>query len=174
MFPILETERLKLREVVKKDALDIFNCFSNNEVTRYYGQDTLTSIEQAMQFVEFFAKSFQENRGIRWGIEIKGNQGIIGTIGFNAWSSKHKRAEIGYELHPEYWGKGYGTEAVSRVISYGFRELELTRIGAVAFIENMESNKLLKKLGFEKEGVLRSYMYQEGVPNDANIYSMLK
>jgi ribosomal-protein-alanine N-acetyltransferase len=174
MFPKLETERLQLREVVKEDAQCIFNCFSNNDVTRYYGQDTLTSMEQANELVEFFTKSFQENRGIRWGIEIKGNKGIIGTIGFNAWSSKHKRAEIGYELHPEYWGKGYATEAVSKVISYGFRELELTRIGAVVFIENMASNKLLTKLGFEKEGILRNYMYQNGIPYDTNIYSLLK
>jgi ribosomal-protein-alanine N-acetyltransferase len=174
MFPILETERLQLREIVKKDAQDIFNCFSNNDVTRYYGQDTFTSIEQAKQLVEFFSKSFQENRGIRWGIELKGKNEIIGTIGFNAWSSKHKRAEIGYELHPEYWGNGYATEAVSKVISYGFREWELTRIGAVVFIGNMESNKLLAKLGFQKEGILKNYMYQNGVAYDTNIYSLLK
>ncbi|WP_054027710.1 GNAT family N-acetyltransferase [Bacillus sp. FJAT-28004] len=174
MFPILETERLQLREVVKTDAQGIFNCFSHNDVTRYYGQDTFTSIEQAKQLVAFFAKSFQENRGIRWGIELKGKKEIIGTIGFNALSSKHKRAEIGYELHPEYWGKGYATEAVSKVISYGFRELELTRIGAVVFIENKESNKLLAKLGFEKEGILKNYMYQNGVAYDTNIYSLIK
>jgi ribosomal-protein-alanine N-acetyltransferase len=174
MFPILETERLLLREIVKEDAQGIFNCFSNNDVTRYYGQDTLTSIEQAKQFVEFFAKNYNEKRGIRWGIEIKGYQGIIGTIGFNAWFTKHKRAEIGYELHPEYWQKGYATEAVSEVISYGLKELDLTRIGAIVFIENIASNELLTKLGFEKEGVLRNYMYQNGVPYDTNVYSLLK
>jgi ribosomal-protein-alanine N-acetyltransferase len=143
-------------------------------VTRYYGQDALTSVEQAKQFVEFFAKNYNEKRGIRWGIEIKGHQGIIGTIGFNALFTKHKRAEIGYELHPEYWQKGYATEAVSEVISYGFKELDLTRIGAVVFIENVASNELLIKLGFEKEGVLRNYMYQNGVPYDTNVYSLLK
>ena len=174
MFPILETERLLLREIIKEDAQDIFNCFSNDEVTRYYGQDTLTSVVQANQFVEFFAKNYIAKRGIRWGIEVKGKPGIIGTIGFNSWLSKHKRAEIGYELHPDYWKKGYATEAVSEVISYGFRELELTRIGAVVFIENKASNDLLIKLGFEKEGVLRKYMYQNDVPFDTNVYSLLK
>jgi [ribosomal protein S5]-alanine N-acetyltransferase len=174
MFPILETERLLLREIVKEDAQGIFDCFSNNDVTRYYGLDPLTSIEQAEELVESFAKNYKEKRGIRWGIEIKGKKGIIGTIGFNAWSPKHKRAEIGYELHPKYWRKGYATEAVSEVISYGFKELDLTRIGAVVFIENKASNELLTKLGFQKEGVLRSYMYQNGVPYDTNVYSLLK
>ncbi|EZP76902.1 N-acetyltransferase [Parageobacillus genomosp. 1] len=174
MFPILETERLLLREIVKEDAQGIFDCFSNSDVTRYYGLDPLTSIEQAEELVESFAKNYKEKRGIRWGIEIKGKKGIIGTIGFNAWSPKHKRAEIGYELHPKYWRKGYATEAVSAVISYGFKELDLTRIGAVVFLENKASNELLTKLGFQKEGVLRSYMYQNGVPYDTNVYSLLK
>ncbi|WML57926.1 GNAT family protein [Neobacillus sp. PS2-9] len=174
MFPTLETERLILREIVNKDVQGIFNCFSNTDVIRYYGQDALTSIEQAEQFVEFFSKSYKEKRGIRWGIELKEKEGIIGTIGFNVWSPKHKRAEIGYELHPLYWRKGYATEATSKVISYGFNELGLTRIGAVVFLGNKTSNELLKKLGFEKEGVLKSYMYQNGVPYDTNVYSLLK
>ncbi|MCJ8008623.1 GNAT family N-acetyltransferase [Lederbergia wuyishanensis] len=174
MFPILETERLRLRKIISTDAQAIFDCFSNNDVIRYYGQDTLTSLEQAEQFVEFFAKNYEEKRGIRWGIELREKEGLIGTIGFNVWSPKHKRAEIGYELHPYYWGKGYATEAISKVISYGFNELDLTRIGAVVFIENKPSNELLKKLGFKKEGILRNYMYQNGIPHDTNVYSLIK
>ncbi|ERN52413.1 GNAT family N-acetyltransferase [Alkalihalophilus marmarensis] len=174
MFPILETERLVLREISKNDAEGIFACFSNKHVTRYYGQDTLKNIEQAETLVEFFANSYKEKRGIRWGIELKGTQGTIGTIGFNAWSPKHKRAEIGYEIHPDHWRKGYTSEAVSKVIDYGFGDLGLTRIGAVVFIENEASNKLLTKMGFLKEGVLRDYMYQNGVAYDVNVYSLLK
>ncbi|MEH7383030.1 GNAT family protein [Bacillus sp. JJ1533] len=174
MFPILETERLRLREIVHSDAQEIFNCFSNHDVTRFYGQEPLTELKQAEQFVEFVAKNYKEKRGIRWGIELNEGEGLIGTIGFNAWSPKHKRAEIGYELYPSYWQKGYATEAASRVISYGFNELGLTRIGAVVFLENKASNDLIKKLGFEHEGILRGYMYQNGVAYDTNVYSLLK
>ncbi|PWW28876.1 ribosomal-protein-alanine N-acetyltransferase [Cytobacillus oceanisediminis] len=174
MFPTLETERLVLREISKDDANGIFSCFSNENVTQYYGQETLENIEQAEAFVDFFANSYKEKRGIRWGIEIKGNQGIIGTIGFNAWSPKHKRAEIGYEIHPEQWRKGYTLEAVSKVIQFGFDGLGLTRIGAVVFINNEASNNLLTKVGFQKEGVLREYMYQNGEVYDTYVYSILK
>lgn len=174
MFPSLETARLKLREIVSKDAQSVFDCFSNDEVTRYYEQESLTSIEQAEQLIQFFSRNYREKRGIRWGIELKGKEGLIGTIGFNAWSPKHKRAEIGYELHPHYWRFGYATEAASQIISYGFSELDLTRIGAVVFNENHSSQELLIKLGFQKEGVLRNYMYQNGVPYDTNVYSLLK
>ncbi|MGE7093017.1 GNAT family N-acetyltransferase [Lysinibacillus sp. NPDC048646] len=174
MFPTLETDRLLLREIKEEDAQGIFNCFSNNDVTRFYGQDTLESVEQAVKIVEFFSKIYTEKRGIRWGIEIKGNSGIIGTIGFNAWLPKHKRAEIGYEIHPDYWRNGFTTEAVTSVLSYGFEALDLTRIGAVVFIENEASNKLLTKLGFQQEGILRDYMYQNGKAHDTFVYSMLK
>lgn len=174
MFPTLETERLILREISKNDAEGIFTCFSNENVTRYYGQETLDHIEQAEAFVDFFANSYKEKRGIRWGIEIKGNQGIIGTIGFNVWSPKHKRAEIGYEIHPEHWRKCYTFEAVSKVIQYGFDEFGLTRIGAVVFIDNEASIKLLTKAGFQKEGVLKDYMYQNGEAYDTYVYSILK
>lgn len=174
MFPVLETERLKLREVTKSDAADIFACFSSDDVTRYYGQETLNNIEQAEKFVDFFLKNYNEKRGIRWGIERKDTKGLIGTIGYNAWSPSHKRAEIGYEIHPEHWRKGYTSEAVTKVISYGFDRMDLTRIGAVVFIDNDASNKLLTKIGFQKEGVLRDYMYQNGIAHDTYVYSLLK
>ncbi|MGN7940280.1 GNAT family N-acetyltransferase [Virgibacillus sp. 6R] len=174
MFPTLETDRLILREMTKEDAEGIFACFSNEDVTRYYGQETLEKIEQAEKIVDFFSKSYSEKRGIRWGMERKGTKGIIGTIGFNAWLPKHKRAEIGYELHPDYWRNGYTLEAVLKVISYGFEKLDLTRIGAVVFIENKASNNLLEKVGFQKEGVLRDYMYQNGKAYDTYVYSLLR
>jgi len=174
MFPVLETKRLLLREITNQDVEDIFACFSNEDVMRYYGHETLGSIEQAKQFVKLFAKNYSEKRGIRWGIQIKEKEGIIGTIGFNAWSPKHKRAEIGYEIHPKHWRKGYALEAITRVISYGFENLNLNRIGAVVFLENEASNQLLTKLGFQKEGILKEYMYQDDVPYDTYVYSLLK
>ncbi|WP_332645636.1 GNAT family N-acetyltransferase [Lysinibacillus sp. 54212] len=173
MFPILETERLLLREITEHDTQVIFNLFSNDAITRFYGQDNLTLIEQAEQFVHFFAKSYKEKRGMRWGIELKGQKGIIGTIGYNHYSPKHKRAEIGYELHPDYWGYGYAKEAVLKAISYGFSELGLTRIGAIVFLENDSSNHLLKSIGFQQEGILKAYMYQNGQAYDTYIYSLL-
>jgi [ribosomal protein S5]-alanine N-acetyltransferase len=174
MFPTLETDRLILREITKEDTDAIFSSFSNDEVTRYYGQDTLKSIEEAEKFIDIFATNYIEKRGVRWGIERKGDQEIIGTIGFHAWSPKHKRAEIGYEIHPDYWRKGYTREALIKIISYGLREMDLTRIGAVVFTENEASNRLLTKMGFQKEGTLKDYMYQNGKPHDTFIYSLLR
>ncbi|MEI5908986.1 GNAT family protein [Bacillus spongiae] len=173
MFPKIETERLILRELIENDAQDILNCFSNEDVLRHYGQKPLANLEQVKNIIKNFTINYKEKRGIKWGIEINGTKGVIGTIGFHDWSSEHKRADIAYALLPEHWGNGYATEAIMNVISYGFNELKLTRIGAVVFTENKQSNKLLAKLGFEKEGVLRNYMYQNNIPYDTNVYSLL-
>ncbi|KGX92318.1 N-acetyltransferase [Pontibacillus halophilus JSM 076056 = DSM 19796] len=174
MVPTLSTERLVLREITKKDSQGIFSCFSHDGITQYYGQDTLRRIEEAEAFVDSFATSYKEKRGIRWGIEVEGEQQIIGTIGYHAWSEKHKRAEVGYEIHPKQWRKGYASEALDKVLQYGFNELSLRRIGAVVFKENIPSQQLLTKFGFVKEGVLRDYMYQNGEAYDTYVYSLLK
>lgn len=174
MFPNLETERLILRELTREDAESVFNCFSNEEVTRYYGLEPFKEIQQAENLVILFSNNFTGKRGVRWGIERKETKGIIGTIGFNLWSPNHRRAEIGYEIHPDYWRKGYTQEAVTEIVSYGFEHMGLTRIGAVVFTENEASNKLLTKIGFQQEGILRDYMYQNGQAHDTFVYSILK
>ncbi|MFJ8459446.1 GNAT family N-acetyltransferase [Lysinibacillus xylanilyticus] len=174
MFPVLDTERLMLRELKINDAQAILNCFSNPDVLRHYGQNPLTSLDQVKHIINNFSKNYDEKRGIKWGIELKGQEGIIGTIGFQEWSTEHRRAEISYALFPESWGKGYAMEAVNRVISFGFQEMDLVRIGAIVFTENDASNKLLTKVGFEKEGILKKYMHQNQVPYDTYIYSLIR
>lgn len=173
MFPVLETKRLILRELTELDAKVIFSILSNPQVTRYYGKDTFESLDEAKKFIHYFKQKFYEKRGFRWGIEIKETKQLIGTIGLDAWVPKQRRAEIGYEIHPVYWKKGYATEAALKIISFGFDSLELIRIGAIIFPENEPSNKLLNKLGFKKEGILRSYIYQNGISNDVYVYSIL-
>ncbi|MFV9833031.1 GNAT family N-acetyltransferase [Bacillus sp. F56] len=174
MFPVLETERLTLRQMTDQDAEAIFACFSNHEVTRYYGLENMESIEQATSMIQTFAALYQEKRGIRWGIERRDTKDLIGTIGFHALAQKHRRAEIGYEITPAHWRNGFASEAISEAVSYGFTSFGLTRIGAVVFTQNEASNRLLIKMGFQKEGVLRQYMYQNGIPYDTNVYSILK
>ncbi|MBR7879797.1 MULTISPECIES: GNAT family N-acetyltransferase [Bacillus amyloliquefaciens group] len=174
MLPVIETDRLILREVEKKDAKQIFACFSNANVTRYYGLEPFDSMEQAEKMIGWFKDQYHDKKGMRWGIERKDAKGIIiGTIGFNSWVPKHKRAEVGYEIHPNYWRNGYAFEALENVLSFGFEKLGLHRIGAVVFIENAASHQLLIKAGFQSEGILRRYMYQNGLPHDTRVYPIL-
>ncbi|MFP7732060.1 GNAT family N-acetyltransferase [Priestia aryabhattai] len=174
MFPELETRRLRLREIVENDVDEILKCFSDEDVLRYYGQKTLESIVQVKQIIKNFSRGYEEKQLIKWGIQLKGKEKLVGTIGFQEWSSEHKKANVSYALFPEYWNKGYATGAVHEAISYGFNGLHLKRIGAVVFTQNSGSITLLSKLGFKKEGTLREYMYQNGIPFDTYVYSLLR
>ncbi len=174
MFPKLETHRLLLREIVEDDAGEILKCFSDGDVLRYYGQKPLESIDQVKQIIKNFSRGYEEKQLIKWGIQLKGKEKLIGTIGFQEWSSQHKKVNVSYALFPDYWNKGYATEAVHEAIFYGFNELHLKRIGAVVFTQNSGSITLLSKVGFKKEGTLREYMYQNDIPFDTYIYSLLR
>jgi len=174
MFPTLETERLILRELVKEDAADLFSYFSKPEVMRYYGQEAFSNMDQAVTLIRHFSDSYRNNKGIRWGIQRKGSKRLIGTLGLNNFVLTHKRAEIGYEIHPDYWRNGYTSEAVERVVSYALEELHLNRLGALVYLENAASNNLVKKLGFHHEGILKSYFVQNGRTYDANVYAIIK
>ncbi|GAA0315475.1 GNAT family protein [Bacillus carboniphilus] len=174
MFPTIHTERLTLREITESDASALFSYFSTDEVTRYYGSSAFQNVEEARTLIQKFKNGLEEKKVIRWGIERKEEKGLIGTIGYHALAPLHKRAEVGYEIHPDYWRNGFASEALRAVISYGFEELELIRIGAVVYLENDASNQMLQKMGFESEGILRKYMYQNGKFYDTHIYSLLK
>ncbi|AGK53816.1 GNAT family N-acetyltransferase [Bacillus sp. 1NLA3E] len=174
MIPTLTTDRLILREITMKDTVDIFRIFSLKEVTQYYGVKTFTTLQESGNLIGTFSKSYQDRRGMRWGIERKDQKGLIGTIGFNLWSPIHRRAEIGYEIHSYFWNRGYATEAVMKIVSYGFENLKLNRIGAIVLSENEASIHLLKKLGFEEEGILRDYIYQNGESLDTYVLGLVK
>ncbi len=173
-FPVLETSRLKLIEIKEEHVDKIFQIFSNEEVIRYYGMEPLKQKEQASNMIKSFSKSFQEKRSMRWGIYLKESEELVGTLGLNNLSIGQKRTEIGYELLPEYWRKGIAREAVESIIHYCFEELNLFRIAAVTFTENKSSYKLLLKLGFHQEGLLRGYIYQNNKSNDTFVFSLIK
>jgi [ribosomal protein S5]-alanine N-acetyltransferase len=173
-FPILETKRLKLIEITHQHVESIFEVLSLEEVTRFYGTNRFTLPAEASKLIDMFQKNFQEKRGIRWGIKIKENQRIIGTVGLNALHMNNKRAEIGYELHPSFWRMGYASEAIKEVLSFSFNHLNLFRIGAVVFPENEASIHLLLKQGFTKEGVLRGYIQQNDAFHDTCVLSLLQ
>ncbi|GAF12179.1 GNAT family acetyltransferase [Bacillus sp. JCM 19046] len=173
-FPILETKRLILKNVSNEDTLALYSILSQKEVTHFYGMLPLKSVKQASQVIESMNRSYNEKRGIRWGIHFKDKEQLIGTIGLNLLSYPNRKTEIGYELHPEHWRKGIITEAANAVISYCFDELQLLRIGAVTYENNKASQSLLTNLGFQFEGKLANYFYVGETSANAHLYAKIK
>jgi len=174
VFPELETNRLKLVQVSPVHAKSYYNIMSRDDVTKYYGMDSLKTIEEAEHVISSMQNTFDTKRGIRWAILLKDDDTFIGTLGLNNLSFSGKKAEIGYELHPTYWNKGITTEAVKEVLRYSFNEIKLFRMGAVTYPQNEASIHLLEQLGFKKEGELRGYLYQNQQNHDAFIFSLLR
>ena len=173
-FPIIETERLILREVTKADAKDMLIYLSNIEVVRHMGLEPFQSIEDALDEIGWYQSIYENKTGIRWGITLKESGEVIGSCGFLNRMAKHYRSEIGFELSKDFWGKGIGGEALQAVISFGFENLKLERIEALIEPTNKPSQKLVEKQGFIKEGLLRHYEYTCGKFDDLYMYSLLR
>lgn len=127
-----------------------------------------------MNIIASFKQTYDTQQGIRWGILIRDSGTFIGTLGLNHLSLYSKKAEIGFELDPAKWRHGYAAEAIQAVLEYAFETLALHRMGAVTFLENEASVQLLTRLGFEEEGILRGYLYQDGSSHDGRIFSLLR
>ncbi|TDL79161.1 GNAT family N-acetyltransferase [Peribacillus frigoritolerans] len=173
-FPQLETDRLRLRSIERSDAVKLFDYFSKREVTEYYGMDSFKTLEEAETLIHSFQIGYQSNKLIRWGIELKETNELIGTCGFHALSKKYKRAEVGYEISHLHWQKGYASEAIEAILDFGFEEMEMIRIGAVVMLANSPSRSVLLRLGFKEEGRLRNYIIQDNIPCDVIMHSLLK
>ncbi len=174
IFPVLETNRLILRRIEKGDAHDIFTYLSDKEVMKHYGTEPFQTVDEAISAISRYETMFTEKRGIRWGITLKGDNRVIGSCAFHNMVSEHCRTDIGFVLSKNYWGQGIAQEALKAAIKYGVEYMNLNRIEALIEPPNVASQKLVERLGFLREGLLRSYEYYCGKFDDLYMYSLLK
>ena len=151
-FPVLKTERLTLRQLESSDANEIFALRSNNNVNKYLNRKRSQSIDDAMTFIQTIHKNNQRNGSLYWAITLRDTDKLIGTICLFYLSGDHLKAEIGYELLPDFQGKGIMQEAISKVIDFGIQHTGLNSIEAYTHFENQHSTRLLETLNFKKHG----------------------
>ena len=173
-FPDLESDRLILRNVGDEDIDFIYRLFSNEKVCEFlYDDEVFTRIDEAKEFVDSYSNP--EDKGYnRWILVNKSNNQQLGTCGFHYWDLTNNIAEIGYDLWHEYWGQGYMKEALISAIESGFTNMGLNRINAFVALDNVNSVKLLEKLGFKNEGIYRDKHLFRGVYYDHYSFSLLK
>jgi len=171
-FPQLETTRLILRACLATDAQLIMDLRSDPRVLSYMDTAAFTSIDQAQKFVDQKIEDWKNAKGISWVITLKADKSAIGDITYWRIMAKDHRAEIGYSLKPEYWQKGYMTEALTTILQWGFQTLGLHSVLADINPHNSASRNLLQKVGFEKEGYLKENYYFNGQYLDSEIYGL--
>jgi len=173
-LPTLYTKSLMLRKITLEDAQDIFEYSKDPEVTRFVTWEPHKSIDDSINFLKSVIQRYENNEPSDWGIIYKENNKFIGTCGYVLWVPVHSLAETAYALSREYWGKGLVTEAVKEIIKHGFEKMNLNRIYARCFVENIGSQKVLEKVGMKFEGILRKQLFIKGTFRDMKIYSILR
>ncbi len=173
-FPILESERLALRKMILTDAPQLFELRTGEETMKFIDKDKIASVQVAQDMIQNMDFQIQNNGAIMWGITLPGSASIIGTIGYWRIVKDHHRAEIGYMLNPDYWNKGYVSEAMNCVIDFGFNKMKLHTIEANINPHNLASRRVLEKQGFQQEGFYRENYYFNGKFLDTAVFSLLK
>jgi ribosomal-protein-alanine N-acetyltransferase len=172
-FPLLQTERLSLRNLGPEDGEDMFSLRTNIDAMRHIERPMPSSLFDALTLIERINNGMDNKTDIGWGITFKNQSSLIGSIGLHHIDADHWRAEIGYMLFPEYWNKGLMTEAIKAVLDYGFSTMNLHNIEAQINPDNVRSAALLKKMGFHKEAYFKENYFYDGKFLDTEVYLLL-
>ncbi len=173
-FPVIQTERLLLRQIQLKDAREIMHMRQNNRVNQFIARNSMTGIDAAEELAKKTADAFDSKAGIAWAGILRNGSEIIGTCGFNRIDYLNNRAEIGGELSVDYWGKNIALEAVQAIVSFGFEQMNLHAIEAFVSPANRGAIFLLESLGFEKEAHFKERVYFNGVYSDMAVYTAFR
>ena len=173
-FPVIETDRLILREVTLDDAEAFFQLRTNIDAMRFLDKYLPKKIEEIQELIGKIIEGIQKNESIGWAICMKGNPSLLGTIGYHRIYKEHYRAEIGYMLQPAYWNKGIMSEAITKILDFGFNNMKLHSIEAHINPNNDASKSILKKFKFIKEAYHKENYFFNGKFLDTEIYSLLR
>jgi RimJ/RimL family protein N-acetyltransferase len=171
----LITERLILREFNQHDWPAVLAYQSDPRYLRYYPWTGRTP-KDAQEFVQMFLDQQHEQPRIKFQLAIilKPDRQLIGNCGIRLESPGAHQGDIGYELSPNHWGRGYATEAAGAILQFGFTQLNLHRIWSWCMAENRGSARVLGKLGMRLEGRLRENEYFKDRWWDTLMFGMLK
>ncbi len=172
--PELHSARLRLREVRQDDAAALFAIHSDPVVMRYWSYPAWTALAQAEAKVADIQRQRREQDILIWAIADAGSDQLIGSSAVFALDLKQGRAEIGYSLHRDWQGRGLAGEALRLVLRYLFEAMQLRRLEADADPRNAASCRLLERLGFVREGLLRERWHVNDELCDSAIYGLLR
>jgi [ribosomal protein S5]-alanine N-acetyltransferase len=170
----LHTSRLILREFRSDDWPAVLAYQKDPRYLRYYAWTGRTAAE-VQRFVQMFIDQQHEEPRTRYQMALclRESGDLIGNCGIRRSAAWSHDAEIGYELAPDQWGKGYATEAVGEILRFGFEELGLHRIAAWTVADNAASARVLEKAGFSLEGRLRDRESFKGQYWDVLVFGIL-
>jgi [ribosomal protein S5]-alanine N-acetyltransferase len=172
-YETIETNRLILTAVTPAIIHQLFNTSTNESLKAFFGVDD----EGLLHFRAMHEAGMESFRIsiLFFLITLKETNTVVGECGFHTWNRKHKRAELYYTLRDDvHKNKGIMSEALQKLIQFGFESMGLHRIQAMIHKENIPSYKLLLNNGFKFEGTYREDYVVDGISEDSECYSLLK
>jgi ribosomal-protein-alanine N-acetyltransferase len=173
--PVLETERLVLREITEGDFERIHGYATDPEVVRYvpWGpnteQDTHDFLARTM-----IAAVAEPRLEYVFGVELREEPGLLGSVGLYIRPEDTDQAMLGYAYDRNAWGRGIATEAALAMVGMGFDLLGFRRIWASCDPDNQGSRRVLEKVGMTVEGLLRRDLVIRGEVRDNLVWSILE
>lgn len=163
-FPIMTTERLRMRQLTHADTDAIIEIYGNPEMLHYLNRAPVVTPEKAIEMIDWLNRMFEEGLSINWGITLKDDAAdrVIGTCGNHGWDRGDRKVDIGYQIIQPLWGRGYATEAARAVIAWTFEHFKVHRIQADCTEGNIASEAVMLKCGFTYEGTWRESCWEHG------------
>lgn len=171
-FPTIETDRLILRKLKRSDLRDLYEYCSNPVSSKYSMWRPHGNIGETRQYIAWLLHSEKRGEYFTWGIELKGQDKLIGTVSFTNIDNDYKIAEIGYGISNKFWGNGYASEAVKAILDFGFCTMGFICINAKIMKENIASVRMANQVGMQCDGLLRNGIYCKGQAHDVYVFSI--
>ncbi len=174
LFPVIESRRLRLRNLEKKDVDNIFEIYNDPRVAEYDDFEPITEKEEAITIIKNYNNQFESKSQIRWGIELLEEHKIVGTCGLSNFDENNNKCIIGYDLVYSNWNNGIMTEAIALITEYAYENIGIHRIEAFITPGNNASIKVLLKNGYQEEGLLREMEYFKGKYQDGVVVAIIE
>jgi RimJ/RimL family protein N-acetyltransferase len=173
-LPTISTDRLNLRWLTIADVPALYEIFGDPVVCRYWSRPPFSNMAEAAAYQREIVDLFESRTLFQWGIAEAGTDHVIGTCTLANLSPAHRRAEIGFALAQNAWGRGYMAETINALLTFAFETLHLHRVEADVDPRNHRSIAVLEHAGFRREGYLRERYHMDGEVQDALFYGLLR
>lgn len=172
-LPTIDAPRVQLRWLTGEDVDAVFAVFSDPGMMRYWSTPAMSDRAEAEAYVARIHEGFGNKSLFQWGVERKVDGQVLGTCTLFHIDSANARAELGYGLGSAYWSKGYMKEALTALVQFAFGTLRLRRLEADVDPRNEKSLRILGRLGFRNEGLLRERWNVGGEIQDTAFLGLL-
>lgn len=171
----IRTERLLLRELHIEDFAALSEIQSHPEV-HTYEQNTISSLDEVLNYIEKAGRWALDipRTHFRLAITVPPSGQVCGRLTLTLNWAEIREWEIGWQLHPEEWGKGYATEAAQAVLAYAFHELKAHRVVAFCNFNNDRSTRVMERLGMTREATLRETRWWRDAWTNEYLYAILE